>query len=209
MNWQALYVYGAGRHGKVVADVVRAAGLPGFAGFVDDDPARAGVGVLSAEVLEARRLSGDTLAVALGVGENSAAREALYHALKAKGVCFPVVVHPSAVVAPSARLGEGTVVMAGAIVNPDARVGVGCIVNTGAVIEHDVVLEDFAVVAPNATTGGGSSVGRLSRLGLGAVLLPDVRIGRRVEVGAGAVVTRDVPDDVVAFGVPARAVRPR
>jgi UDP-N-acetylbacillosamine N-acetyltransferase len=88
-------------------------------------------------------------------------------------------------------------------------VGEGVIVNSGAVVEHDVEVGEYAHVAPNATMGGGSSLGAFSHLGIGASVLPRVHIGDRTVVGAGAVVVKNLPDEVVAIGVPARIHRQR
>jgi len=77
-------------------------------------------------------------------------------------------------------------------------------VNTAAVVEHDVEIGDFAHVSPNAAMGGASHLGMLSHLGIGAVVIQCVSIGAHTIIGAGAVVVRDIPDKVIAFGVPAR-----
>jgi acetyltransferase-like isoleucine patch superfamily enzyme len=76
-------------------------------------------------------------------------------------------------------------------------------VNTGAIVEHDVVIGDYAHVAPNAAMGGASGLGDYSFLGLNAAVRERVIIGSQSIIGAGAVVVCDVPDHVVAFGVPA------
>ncbi len=79
-------------------------------------------------------------------------------------------------------------------------------VNTAAVVDHQCQLGDFAHVSANVVLGGGVSVGEGSLVGIGACVLPGVVIGAWSQVGAGAVVTRDVPDGVVAYGVPARVM---
>jgi sugar O-acyltransferase (sialic acid O-acetyltransferase NeuD family) len=209
MGERTIFVYGASGHGKVVLDILLALGLP-VAGFVDDGAARPG-GVLGLPVRGgADWLAGEAartgVAVALGIGDN-AARRRVAERCRGLGAALLTAVHPRAAVAPSARLEDGTCVMAGAVVNPDARIGAGVIVNTSAVVEHDAVLGAFAHISPNAALGGGVSVGELTHVGLGASVLPGVVIGARVVVGAGAVVTRDLEDAVVAAGVPARVIR--
>lgn len=144
--------------------------------------------------------------VALGIGENTV-RQSVAERCLAWGLELLTLVHPAATVSRSARLGAGTVVMAGTCINPDALVGRGAIINTGAVVEHDTSVGDFAHVSPNATMGGAARLGALAHLGLGAVILPGVGVGDGCIVGAGAVVVRDVPDGVVAMGVPARVRR--
>jgi sugar O-acyltransferase (sialic acid O-acetyltransferase NeuD family) len=205
-------VYGASGHGKVVADIARLAGLE-LAGFLDDDPAKLGgvhfgFTVLSWEVILRQHERTPELGVALGIGDN-ARREACFARLVAAGLTVPCLVHPSAVIAASSRLGAGTVVMAGAVVNPDAMVGEGCILNTGSVVEHDDRLGRFVHLSPNAALGGGVSIGHRTHIGLGSVVLPGVAIGDDVRVGAGAVVHRPVADAATVVGIPAHPIARR
>jgi sugar O-acyltransferase (sialic acid O-acetyltransferase NeuD family) len=205
-----LAVYGAGGHGKVVADVARSAGWS-IECFVDDASARAGATffgapVLSWEALLALGQASATLAIALGIGDNPV-RARIFDKVQAAGFSVPVMIHGRATVAPTATLMDGTVVMAGAVVNPDARVGVGAILNTGSVVEHDCELGRFVHLSPNSALGGAAHVGDFSHVGLGGVVLPGIRVGAGVRVGAGAAVIRDVPDGLTVVGVPARPVR--
>ncbi len=209
---KAVVVYGASGHGKVVADVARLAGLE-LAGFLDDDPAKIGgvyfgAPVFSWDAVLRQHERVAELGVALGIGDN-AIREACFTRLTSAGLCIPTLVHPSAVIAASSRLGAGTVVMAGAVVNPDATVGEGCILNTGSVVEHDNRLGTFVHLSPNAALGGGVSIGHRTHVGLGAVVLPGMVVGADVRVGAGAVVHRPVADATTVVGNPARPLPPR
>jgi sugar O-acyltransferase (sialic acid O-acetyltransferase NeuD family) len=204
-----IYVFGAGGHGKVVADAALSNGLT-LSGFLDDDPSRAGHEVLGRKVHGGfetlRRLVGEgPVAILLGVGSNPARRSVASRCQEA-GATLLTIVHRTASIAPSAVLGAGTVVMAGAAVNPDARLGEGVIVNTGAVIEHDCDVGAYAHLSPNAAIGGGVRLGELVSLGLCACVLPGITVGAATVVGAGAVVTRPLPPDAVAVGVPARVI---
>ena len=206
-------MYGAGGHGKVVADLLLPRGEKELVGFVDDREELWGVKVMGFPVLGGgewlRGEAGSTrIAVALGVGDN-ASRHWIAESCAYWGAEILTVVHPRAAVSPAARVGRGTVMMANATVNADAVVGEGVIVNSGAVVDHDVGVGEYAHVAPNATMGGGSSLGAFSHLGIGASVLPCVHIGARTVVGAGAVVVKNLPDEVVAIGVPARIHRQR
>jgi UDP-N-acetylbacillosamine N-acetyltransferase len=202
-----LFVYGASGHGKVVADIARSMGFA-LAGFLDDDPVKDGTTFFGAKVLTWDRLgpqreTWSDVAVALGVGDN-AARQRCFERVLAAGGELATLVHTSAIVAPSARIGTGTVVMALVAVNADAAVGEGTILNTGSVVEHECTLGRFVHLSPNVALGGNVSIGDRTHLGLGAVALPGVRIGSDVRVGAGAVVNRDAADGLTVVGVPAR-----
>jgi sugar O-acyltransferase (sialic acid O-acetyltransferase NeuD family) len=206
-----LFVYGASGHGKVVADILLARKEPHFAGFIDDNSELQGAHVLGLPIFgNGRWLQRETtkkhIRVALGVGDNSQ-RQRIAQECLAWGAELMTAVHPSASVSDSARLGLGTVVMAQAAINPAAKIGSGAIVNTSASIDHDVEIGDFAHVAPNASMGGASRLGTLSQLGIGAIVVQCVEVGANTIVGAGAVVVRDIPDSVVALGVPARIHR--
>jgi len=78
------------------------------------------------------------------------------------------------------------------------------IVNTGATIDHDCIVGDFAHIGPGVHLAGMVKVGAGAFLGIGSVVLPGLAIGEWSMVGAGAVVIRDVPDRVTAYGVPAK-----
>ena len=199
-------IWGAGGHGRVVADVVRASGL-GVAGFVAQDAARGDTPPTIAEddllrVLPSLPLDAD--AVAIAIGDNAVRRRCLE---RLEGVPLPVLRHPSAAVSESAIVGPGTVIFPGAVVNAGARLGPGVIVNSGAIVEHDCVLGGFVHVSPGAVLAGNVTVADEAWIGAGAVIIPGVRIGAGAIVGAGAVVIRDVEQHSIVAGTPARPIR--
>ena len=122
---------------------------------------------------------------------------------------FVRAIHPSAQISTDARIGEGAVIMAGAVINPGASVGHFCIVNTRASLDHDSEMSDYSSLGPAATTGGGVRLGTYSNIGIGATVVQEIVIGEHTVIGAGAVVLHPVADRVVAYGVPARVMRPR
>ncbi len=203
-------VYGGGGHSKVVIGIAQATRGVSIVGVLDDrlppgTPAAGGLQVLGA-MGWLRSVEGGGVAVVLAIG-NTEVRARVAARCREAGAALYTLVHPSAVVSPSARLGAGTVVMPLAVINADAAIGEGAIINSGAVVEHDCIVGDFAHVSPNAALGGAAQLGARSHLGLGAVILPGVGVGADTVVGAGAVVARPLPSGVVAAGVPARIQR--
>jgi UDP-N-acetylbacillosamine N-acetyltransferase len=204
-----VYVYGAKGHGKVIAEMLLARG-DAVGGFLDDG-VPAGTPVLSSLVLGGFESVGKLPKaswVALGIGANRV-REKIAQRLVDAGVQLATVVHPSAVVSPSATLGDGTVVMALAVVNAEARVGRGVILNTRSVTEHECVVDDFSHLSPGATLGGQARVGKRTHVGLNASVIHLGSVGDDVTVGAGACVVRPVEPNLTVVGVPARPLARR
>jgi sugar O-acyltransferase (sialic acid O-acetyltransferase NeuD family) len=199
---ERLAVFGAGGHAKVVIEAARAAGHE-VIGVYDGDSAKVGREVLGVPVLgteeEARTVS-ELFVVAIG---DNRVREQVAKHLPER---FASVVHPSAVLAESAKVAPGAMVMAGAVVQPDVLIDAHAIVNTSASVDHDDVLEPFSQVGPGAHLGGNVRVGRGAFVGLGASVIQGIHIGDYAVVGAGAAVVRPVPQDVTVAGVPARVL---
>jgi sugar O-acyltransferase (sialic acid O-acetyltransferase NeuD family) len=105
------------------------------------------------------------------------------------------------------ELGTGLNIMQGVLVSNSVKVGEGSLLNAGAALHHNVVVGEYCEVSPGARLLGHVQVGNFAQIGAGAVVLPRVRIGHHAVIGAGAVVTRDVADNTVVVGVPARLPR--
>jgi len=112
--------------------------------------------------------------------------------------------HSSALVFPEAKLGIGSILLAKAFIGYRAEIKNGVIVNTGANIDHHAVVEDFATIHPAATLCGNVSVGEWAIVGAGATVVQRIALGKRCFVGAGSLVRRDVSDDTMVVGNPAR-----
>ncbi|MCA9285130.1 MAG: acetyltransferase [Phycisphaerales bacterium] len=118
---------------------------------------------------------------------------------------WATVVSPSATVSASAVIEAGAFIGPHAVVNARAVVGRGTIVNSGAIVEHDCHVGAFVHLAPRVALGGAVHVGADTLIGIGAAVLPGVRLGRNAVLGAGAVAIDDLADGQTARGVPARA----
>jgi acetyltransferase EpsM len=195
-----MYIFGASGHGKVVACMAKALKEKVLC-FVDDNP-KAKI-IHGIDVLATADFNNKGFPMIIGIGNNAIRKQI---AAKFSNE-FKTLVHLSAIVCETVKLGQGTVVMPGAIINTDAIIGNHCIVNTAAVVEHDCILEDFVHLSPNVALAGGVNVGEGAHIGTSATVLPGVHIGKWAIVGAGAVVIKDVPNGAVVAGNPAKSIK--
>ena len=206
-----IVIIGAGGHGQVVADIFRARRQQGLASditvFVDDQPFRQGQLLAGSRVVgtvdELAALAHDAIVVAIG---DNRARARMFARFAAGGAAFAVAAHPRSVLAEDVAIGRGSMLSAATVVNTGSVIGQNTIINTGATVDHHNVIGDHVHIAPGVHLGGEVNVQDGAFVGIGAIVLPRVTIGAWSTVGAGAVVTRDVPPGVTVLGAPAKAV---
>ncbi len=196
----AIIVYGGGGHGKSIIDLLRQLGCYRIVGILDDG-VPAGTTIMGLPVLGGSPALADLyrqgvrLAVnAVGGIGNLPVRLSVFEKLAAAGFACPAVIHPRAVIEPSAALAPGVQVFALAYVGSEAQVGFGCIVNTGAIISHDCRLGDYANLSPGAILAGQVTVGAGTLVGMGATINLRVNVGAGARIGNGATVKEDVPE---------------
>jgi sugar O-acyltransferase (sialic acid O-acetyltransferase NeuD family) len=207
-----LLIVGAGGFGREVLQWARDA-WPNhadlIAGFLSDDPLRldgfsTGARILS-PVHDYRPEDGDYLLLGVGIPFS---RRRVTEQLLARGARFVSLVHPQAVVASSAIVGEGAVICPFAVVSDSAQLGRFVLINYHASLGHDSTAGDFAVLSPYATLGGSAAVGEEVFLGLHASVGPGKSVGARSKVSANSCVLTTSPADSIVFGVPGR-ISPR
>jgi sugar O-acyltransferase (sialic acid O-acetyltransferase NeuD family) len=196
---------GGGGHAAVCLDVFRSVGrtVIGYLGphSTDLDAPYLGTDDALAD------FDTDRVEVFVAIGSNRA-RHQLLKLIAEAGFRAPSAVHSSAVVSPTAVLGDGTIIMPSAVVNARTRLGRGVIVNTSASIDHDGDVGDAVHVAPGTHVAGTVTIADGAFLGVGVSVIPEARIGAWSVVGAGATVVTDIEPGSTVVGVPARPVRP-
>ncbi|MGH8904626.1 MAG: acetyltransferase [Egibacteraceae bacterium] len=196
------YIAGAGGFGRETYDVVLAQGGQ-LTAFLDDG--LAGTTVRGIPVLAPEQASGSG-AFTVGIA-NPAARRRLVSLLCDRGLHARTLVHPRAVIGPETDLGDGVVVLAHAHISSSVRVGDHVQVNYNATVGHDAVLDEYVTVYPGANVSGAVHLEADVTVGSNACVLQGRTVGTGAFVGAGAVVTRDVPSGQVVVGCPARPLR--
>ena len=202
-------IVGCGGHAIVLIEALRRSGAD-IVAAVDHDSAKhgqdiAGVRIAGGdEALLAHDAGRIYLVNAVGSVGVPRARKAVFERLKQAGYEFATVVHPGAIVASDAVLGEGVQIMAGAVVQPRCAIGANTIVNTRAAVDHDGRIGAHVHIAPGATVCGDVTIGEACHIGAGATLVQGVSVTAGCIVGAGAVVLRSIDEPGTFCGVPAR-----
>jgi UDP-perosamine 4-acetyltransferase len=208
MKKSSVIILGAGGHARVLLDILLLQGEVEVLGFLDPslkDCVVQGVRVIGDDsMLPALREQADCFIVGVGSNSDTRARINLFEQAVQHGYRPLSTTHPTAIVASTARIGEGTALLAGSIVNPNAHIGKNVILNTGCIVEHDCDIGDHVHIAPGVVLSGGVTVGEGTHVGTGAVIRQKTRLGKHAVVGAGAVVVKPVPDGTTVVGNPAR-----
>ncbi|GAB2853496.1 acetyltransferase [Pseudoduganella ginsengisoli] len=208
-----LFVYCAGGLGKEVFDiakrVIQAEATWECLNFIDDNPALGksfyGANVFTFnEFLEKFDLNEVEVVIANG---EPAIRKIIYDKVKARGVKLGKVIDPSAIIADTAKLGEGVIITSYCSVVSDAELGANVVLNCKAIIGHDIKVGAHTVISSMVNVGGACVIGESSYVGMGTQIKEGITIGSEAIVGMGSVVYNDVPDEMIAIGNPARPLR--
>ena len=202
------YIYGAGGLGIETADILLELIDSDLISkhhveFIVDSPAATETNGIPVTHLD-KAISGSNVTIAVG---EPALRKKLADKAHERGLVLSSIVSPHAYVSRSAFIGQGAVIAPLASVQSMATVGPNVSINTQAIIGHHVTIGRGAVVSSQVNLGGASAVGVGSYVGMGSLVLEKIKIGNWSIVGMGSVVYKDVPDEVIALGNPARVAR--
>lgn len=134
-------------------------------------------------------------------------REKLYKKVIKNNFKIISLIDPLSSISPSANIGDGLIAYPFSIIASDASIGNNVLVNACAIIGHDITIGHNSVISPQVCIGGGTKIGDNTYIGMGSKVKEQLVIGSRVIVGMSSAVHRDVPNDVIAMGNPARPMR--
>ncbi|GHU74000.1 acetyltransferase [Spirochaetia bacterium] len=199
-----LLIIGTGGQGRVVLDCIKNK-YKKIVFFTNDLHSMAvdGYSILFEQETTDEYLKNNFDEIVVAIGNNNA-RLNLSLKYETKGFKLATIIHPTAVISETAEIGAGTVIFANAVINPNAKIGKACIINTSTVIEHDCILGNGVHISPNAAMGGTVTIGEKTWICVGSSIANNIKIGKNCVIGAGAVVIKDVPNNVLVAGVPAK-----
>lgn len=203
---EKLILIGAGGYAKSVLDSVDYYNYT-MVGYVDEfcqEHEHLGHPVLARSLDELDNPEKYVYFISIG---NNANRKNWYDKLRQKHLRIINVVDKSAIVSPRAKIGVGCFVGKMAIINSMSEIGNDCIINTKALIEHGCSLRDHVNMSTNSVINGDVVVGEGTFVGSCSVTRGQITIGSWSTVGAGAVVVKDVGDNLIVAGVPAKKLR--
>jgi sugar O-acyltransferase (sialic acid O-acetyltransferase NeuD family) len=207
-------IVGAGGHAQVVADILMcdADSISTLkvtpVGYLDDnlqilDHKYLGIPVVGS-LQKISIIEHDYVVVAIG---NNQRRKQIFDQLVSANENLLTVIHPSAIIAPSATIGIGTMICAGAIINPCVTIGNNVIINTGSTIDHHNHIANHVHIAPGVNLGGTVTIEEGAFIGIGASIIPQQHIGEWSTIGAGATIITNIEPNTTYVGTPGRKIQ--
>ncbi len=212
-----IVVLGAGGFARevrwLIEDVNRGEARFDFVGYVVSDLSRVGdrdsrdliVGDYS--WIERKEGVLDSLAIGIGTAE-ARIRTSEELSRRFPWLTFPSLIHPTVRMdRDSCDVGQGVILCAGVIATVNVTFEPFSMANLSCTIGHEARIGYGSVLNPTVNISGGVTLGRGVNVGTGAQILQYVKVGDHAVVGAGAVVTKDVPAETTVVGVPAKPVQ--
>lgn len=203
---KTLSILGAGGHGVVAAEIAEELGWQ--VSFYDNRFPKskvAGEWKIVGDEKALFNLNYKETSVFVAIGNNRV-RETKCKEIQNQNFNLVSLLSPKSSVSQYTEIGRGVLICKGACVNVGSRVQDGAIINTAAVVDHDCHIGAFAHISPNASLAGNVHIDERVWVGIGSSIVQQVRIGRDVVVGAGAVVIIDVAESNTVVGCPAKPI---
>ena len=148
------------------------------------------------------------LSMALAVGEPQMKKK-IRSKYTSPLISFPTLIHPSVIIgnAETVKMGEGCIICAGSILTTNVKLGSFVTLNLMCTVGHDTTIGDYSSFMPSCNVSGEVEVEGEVYCGTGAKIINQVSIGHNSIIGAGAVVSRSIPSNCTAVGIPAKPIK--
>ncbi len=211
-----LIIYGAGGAGRELAfslaQETNSQNIWKIKGFLDDAPKLVGEKINDLPVLGGldwlqRNENKENLAICI-VGNPYVKRELVKKVKRIPKLAFPLIIGPNSIVSSYIEWGQGCIVaLSFNYITVNVKIGDFVFINCSTRIGHDVIIGDYTTIYSDVDVSGGAEIGSDCIIGSGVTINPDVKVGNGSLIGAGSVVVKNIPEYVVAAGVPAKIIK--
>tara|TARA_R110002049_G_scaffold296797_1_gene485189 strand:+ start:21811 stop:22503 length:693 start_codon:yes stop_codon:yes gene_type:complete len=210
-----ILIIGASGHAKVIVDIIEKQKQYNIVGFLDTFKEKGEklfeYTILGSEndlneIVEQNNIVGCFVAI----GDNCT-RKIMSKKIAALNptIKFINAIHPNSTIGKEVELGHGIAIMPGVVINSDSKIGNFCILNTNSSLGHDGVMYNYSSISSGVRTGGNLRLNECSAVSIGATIIENIVIGKDTIIGAGSLVTKNIPSEVVAYGIPAKIIKSR
>jgi sugar O-acyltransferase (sialic acid O-acetyltransferase NeuD family) len=208
MKSKKIIIFGSSGHARSIAEILEMLDYE-IVGFIDSYLPK------NQKVLNYRTIGSEkvlfncektygTNKVVIGVGDIQGRKKVVEKIRKINpDIIFPSITSPKATISKYTIIGEGTVIFSNSFVNVECEIGDFCVINTASIVEHNTQICDYCTISPAVNIGGEVKIEEYSFIGSSATIIQKRNIGKHVVIGAGAIVTRNIPDNLLAVGMPA------
>jgi sugar O-acyltransferase (sialic acid O-acetyltransferase NeuD family) len=201
-------IIGAGTYGQVYAEYLKDS--YNIIAFYDDDRSLHNSIVnnikVAGKVEDAFKLD-KTFAVFVPIGNNPI-RVKLLKKFEKDGFSIPSFIHPQTIIHPSVKIGKAVYILPGTNIMPLTNIGNFTMISMGVNIAHHNKIDEGCFFSQGSNIGASIHIGHFAYIGISAILMTGIQeIGKNALIGAGAVVIKDVPENAVMAGVPAKIIR--
>lgn len=207
-------IVGAGGFGREVLEIFKDQNKISLRwnilGFIDENMELQGEEINNYQVLGGldwlRKHKANGLGCVCAIGSPET-RKQVVQKLREMGVDFYNAIHPSVIISEFVKLGQDVIICAGSVLTVNIKIGDHVHIDTNCSVAHDAVIGNYCRLNPGVKINGNDHLGDGVYVGTGATFIQGISIGKWSTIGAGAVVIEDIPEKVVAVGVPAKVVK--
>lgn len=134
-------------------------------------------------------------------------KKKIVNELKLNPSKFINVIHDGLDISYTSKIGHGVLINSKVSIAAQTTVGNFVSINRNVSIGHHTKIEDYCSINPGVNIAGNAVIGEGSTIGIGSNIIDGITIGKNSIIGAGSVVTKDIPDNVVAYGNPCKIIR--
>ena len=180
-----------------------------FLGFYDDGFKKGQIingcpvlgGILDVNVINIQ------CSVVIAVGDPQT-KQGLYEKIKNNNVDFPNIIHPNVLLSDDfVEIGMGNIICASCIITCNINIKDFVILNLMCTVGHDTIISSFSSFMPSVNISGDVLIHEKVYVGTGAKIINQLEIGANTIVGAGAVVSKSLPENCTAVGIPAKPIK--